>query len=108
MSQGSQPQEDQLPGMCRDVAANAAALVTTTQVYHAFFSSIKTHLKDILQQVGAPHVNLPQVICQIVYQFSDIVGVYHMPFQQLKILCLCQNSKFLLIYDMIQNQTSNL
>lgn len=86
-----------------------AASGSTTQLENGCFSPESRHsLRKFYSKLMSPHVNLPRIICQIVYQFSDIVGVYHMPFQQLKIFCLCQNSEFLLIYDMIQNQTSNL
>lgn len=53
-------------------------------------------------------IDLPYFICQIVYQVSDVVGVYHVQFQHLKVFCLCQNPKLLLISDIIQNQILNL
>lgn len=67
---------------CRSARLTTAASGTTTQLENGCFSPESIHiLSKFYSKLMSPHVNLPWIICQIVYQFSDIVGVYHVPFQ---------------------------
>lgn len=91
---------------CQESALDGAPGRSGHRTHPALLSSCKGALPEAAAVFSV--TNLPGFVCQVVHQLCDAASTHHMSFQHLEVFCFCQKPKLLLIYDVIQDQTSNL